>query len=275
MFLPEKRFQNDFDLPFMCRSLGSCDFSREKQLFSSGVRNDFIQLFYCLKGEGTIKLYEKAFPFSEGDIFWYLPLEDHFISAKSEDFQAAYMSFDGPLSSAVLLSFHYPRHLRKRSPFPEEIFQKLSQLLRNSDEDSIRKTPSLIMELLEKAGESGRETYHKPRIVEEFVDIVRKSFADSALNINSIADKIGVHRSTLSRLVWQKMHRKPLGYLTSLRMEYALHLLTRSDMPIKEVAKACGLPNVSLFDKIFRKTTGTTPTHYREEMQGRSSGTGK
>ena len=267
MFSPHKRIRNDLNLPFMCRSVGKCDFSRRKNLFSSGNLHNFVQMFWCLNGYGSIKLFGEVFPFTDGNVFWYLPFEDHCISAESENFQAAFVTFDGPLAAASLLAFQYPRLLQTKRPFPEHIFQNLSSLLIKDDTDSIRKTAPLIMELMETAGESGEKVFHKSQIVEHFVDIVQKSFSDSSLNINAIADEIGVHRSTLSRLVWKKIHRKPQGFLMSLRLEYGLNLLAGTDLPVKEVAKSCGLPNVSLFDKMVRRESGMTPTEYRISMQ--------
>lgn len=262
-----KRFRDDFHLPLMCRAIGEFDFSYQNAFFSSGVRNNFVELFWCLEGHGSTKLFEQEFPFSEGDVFWYLPYEDHYIKKISQNFRAAYINFDGPLAAANLLAFHYPRLIKTQRPFPEMIYQNLGKLIVKCDADSMRQTTTLIMQLLEIAGESREKIFHKSQVVEQFVDIIRKNFSDSSLNINTIAEQIGVHRSTLSRLVRQKMRRKPHEYLTCVRMDLGQNMLLGTDLSVKEIAERCGIQNVSLFDKLFRMTNGMTPSQFRQKRQ--------
>ena len=57
-------------------------------------------------------------------------------------------------------------------------------------------------------------------------------------------------------------------YLLNLRLEMARHLLLATDLPIKEVAFECGIPDPQYFNKQFRKSTGVSPSEYR----GRGTG---
>ena len=56
------------------------------------------------------------------------------------------------------------------------------------------------------------------------------------------------------------------------RLEHALHLLLTSDLPVAQVAEACGFGDPSYFGKTFRKKTGLTPTQYRHRRGQRGPG---
>ena len=45
--------------------------------------------------------------------------------------------------------------------------------------------------------------------------------------------------------------------------EHALSLLRETELPVKEIAYACGIAYVSYFCRLIRKNTGMTPAEYR------------
>ena len=56
--------------------------------------------------------------------------------------------------------------------------------------------------------------------------------------------------------------------LLSYRLSQAAHLLLTSDLPVAQVAEACGLGDASYFGKCFRRKTGLSPSQYRRETPG-------
>ena len=72
------------------------------------------------------------------------------------------------------------------------------------------------------------------------------------------------HYTNLSRRQIERLFRKYLGrsparYYLDLRLERARHLLLQSDMPIIEVAIACGFVSASHFSKCYREFCGHSP----------------
>ncbi len=55
----------------------------------------------------------------------------------------------------------------------------------------------------------------------------------------------GVSAAHLTRLFRAEMGFTAMDYLRRCRLERALHLLTRSDLPIKEVASEIGVPRLA------------------------------
>ena len=73
------------------------------------------------------------------------------------------------------------------------------------------------------------------------------------------------HYAKLFRSVMGKSFKE---YLTSLRMTKAYNMLLSSDMPVSEVALACGYENFSYFIAEFKKVYHITPNQLRKQMQG-------
>jgi AraC family transcriptional regulator len=55
----------------------------------------------------------------------------------------------------------------------------------------------------------------------------------------------------------------PHGFLQRRRMERAKRLLIETQMPVAELALACGFSSQSHFTVSFRKHVGLTPSKYR------------
>lgn len=55
----------------------------------------------------------------------------------------------------------------------------------------------------------------------------------------------------------------PIAYLNQYRITLAMKMISETDMPVCRIAERVGLDDATYFNRIFRKSTGTTPTKYR------------
>ena len=55
----------------------------------------------------------------------------------------------------------------------------------------------------------------------------------------------------------------PTAFVNRLRMEHAAMLLGASGSPVEDIARACGIENLSHFYRLFRQHYGNTPRKYR------------
>lgn len=60
----------------------------------------------------------------------------------------------------------------------------------------------------------------------------------------------------------------PMGYVHTLRMEEAKHLLETGDKPVEAVAEEVGYEDAAFFGRLFRRTVGLTPKQYRKRFGG-------
>ena len=86
---------------------------------------------------------------------------------------------------------------------------------------------------------------------------------DSQINIPDIAAKLYVSERHLSRIFRECFDCTPGDYLTKMRMNNALKLLSKGNMKIEEVAALCGYEDPAYFSRIFKKSFGISPRQAR------------
>lgn len=61
----------------------------------------------------------------------------------------------------------------------------------------------------------------------------------------------------------EKYDIAPKQYLLHLKLEKACQLLRSTDLPVATIAGSMGFDDAMAFSKLFKKTYGCTPTHFR------------
>ena len=85
------------------------------------------------------------------------------------------------------------------------------------------------------------------------------------IEMSSLAKAAGVSLSQFERDFTAVLGLSPRSYLIKLKFEAALELL-RSDMPIADIADACGYADQSTFSRRFRAVVGMSPSEYRRSF---------
>ncbi|MFP4053723.1 MAG: substrate-binding domain-containing protein [Phycisphaerae bacterium] len=85
----------------------------------------------------------------------------------------------------------------------------------------------------------------------------------SGLQVEEIADELGVTRRLLSDRFRDHLGQTPGEYIRRVRLHRSCDALMRSDAPLSQVALDCGFCSQSHFTKAFREFTGHTPAAYR------------
>jgi AraC family transcriptional regulator len=83
------------------------------------------------------------------------------------------------------------------------------------------------------------------------------------LSLADLAAPAGVSPAHLTRLFRAELGVTASDYLRRCRLERALHLLTRSELPVKEVACEVGIPDLHAFNKVIRRGFGVSPRELR------------
>lgn len=81
----------------------------------------------------------------------------------------------------------------------------------------------------------------------------------SEININNVAEHIGISERYLRSLFSQHLNLSPLDYLNQIRINKAVELLRNTEMSIKEVCFQCGFQSPQYFSRIFKQQMGITP----------------
>ena len=91
------------------------------------------------------------------------------------------------------------------------------------------------------------------------------------VSLDSISDILNINSSYFSMLFKKSFGANFVDYLTDLRISAAKELLADPFLAAAEIANMVGYESPNYFTRVFKKTTGMTPTEYRKLR----SGTGK
>src|SRR5690606_10359804 len=75
----------------------------------------------------------------------------------------------------------------------------------------------------------------------------------------------GLPKRTFDRRFRAATGYSPLGYIQSLRIEEAKHILETAATPIDEIACEVGYADTASFRRLFRRLVGMTPGDYRRK----------
>ena len=79
-----------------------------------------------------------------------------------------------------------------------------------------------------------------------------------------LAALVGLSPAYFCTAFRQSTGTPPHAWQRARRVERAQGLLLHADLPVAEVALACGFANQSHFTRVFREVTGTTPARFRD-----------
>ena len=93
--------------------------------------------------------------------------------------------------------------------------------------------------------------------------LVGQQYRDADLSMDRIAATAGYSRYHFSRLFHREMGVSPHAYLQQFRIQRALHLITTTDLPVKQIAFESGYCDTAYFCKEFKRWTHKTPLTVR------------
>jgi AraC family transcriptional regulator of adaptative response / DNA-3-methyladenine glycosylase II len=94
----------------------------------------------------------------------------------------------------------------------------------------------------------------------------------AAVRMPALAARLGVTERHLRRVFQQAHGVSPIDYLTTQRLLQAKQLLTDTDLPVTEVALACGFESLRRFNAVFAEQVRLKPTELRRAAGGGAGG---
>ncbi len=90
---------------------------------------------------------------------------------------------------------------------------------------------------------------------------------DRMLSPRDVAQAAGVSSRQLSRMFQAALGQSPGRYLLDQRLQRARQLLRRTDMPVLDIAVACGFASQAHFSRTYRRAWGPAPRDDRHEQE--------
>ncbi len=247
------------------------------------IRKNFVQLFWSVKGVGTLCLKGRDHELKPGMIAFYFPGDIHEVrfAGPGKAWEYRWLTLDGELALPIVKGFRFDNSRTYYADIaPTGLFERLTACLRNVTMSGEIEAGALAFELLSMAAERARpwkqEGLHRktrpmaPGRASAIDDFRKRSLAslhehwrDPDYGIEQIAEELQLHRSTFSRKFHAAFGLSPSSYLLRWRVQNALNLLRDSHRPIVEVARSCGWEDSNYFARCIRKATGMSPSDFR------------
>ena len=106
-------------------------------------------------------------------------------------------------------------------------------------------------------------------LVAAAIEDIRRNYA-GLYGVEELSERLGVSKSHLVRAFTAALGVSPGRYLTSVRIEAAMRLLLHREYTLDVIASLCGFSGANYLCRVFKKTTGQSPTQWRA-MAGRSA----
>ena len=259
------------DLPLAARSVGHyrvhpgrCERSQQRPFF---------QVYWGIEGWGRITIAGAGHLLGPGQVAFYRPGDDHVLDTLDAEWCYRFVTFDGTAAEAIVAAFGLDdQRPRDIGPCPEGLFAQLEREIPDplpEAELAASATAYRVLSLIAAAGRGGAGVGEELQaaIGDPAVATVRQQidrhFADPELDITRLADRVELHRSTLTRRFQTATGTSPSAYLQARRLQHALTLLTTTDLTIATVAHRSGFADPDYFARRVRQVTGQTPSDFR------------
>lgn len=234
------------------------------------TKKDYHLFHYVLFGKGTLIINMKEYRLSKGSIFFIPPNTDAVYFPDREDpWVYEWVGFGGDKSNDFIedleLSMDNPIIVDKNKqykPFFDHIVSRYNEF-GYSDISSLGALYQLLGTML--FDRQGRQVMPKSSLTVQLAkDFIRNNYQFN-ITIDDIAKNANVTPNYLSAIFQKEEEMTTKKYLTKVRMNNAMNLLTSGKLKIKEVATLVGYPNQLHFSSEFKKYYGESPIHYIKE----------
>ena len=129
--------------------------------------------------------------------------------------------------------------------------------------DTSRAAGRLFLDLIQDISCAFASIDNRSNYIDELISCMERNYADPKLNIDALADHVGLSASHIQNIFKAATGSSISAYLRRLRLNKATELLKNTDIPISEIAERTGFGNSNYFYTVFKRHYSITPTEYR------------
>lgn len=234
---------------------------------------------YCVNGQGWYELGGKRYEILPDSYFILPPGVPHSYGADESDPWTIYwLHFKGSLAAEFASSYSGPVSIRPgiRSRIREMIslFEEImSTLERGYSRESLLYACSVFhhflgsLRYLIQYRDAADKWYRGNDVVEMATKYMNENI-EKNLKLADIAEHLGYSQSHFSSLFSTSTGLSPISYFIQLKIKRACYLLDFTNMKINQICHLIGIKDPYYFSRIFSKTMGVSPKHYRETQKG-------
>lgn len=155
-------------------------------------------------------------------------------------------------AALILAVFFTIMFIRRMKAKQKETLEAYLSLLEKSKETS--QSPSVPSRTLSEEDEA---------LMNRIMAFVEAHISDSEIGIDDMASASAMSRSSLNRKMKSLVGLTPGDFLREARIKRAKELLTENGASVASVAYRCGFADPKYFSRVFRQSTGVSPSEYK------------
>lgn len=246
-------------------------------------KRDFWKIILVVSGRGWMLHNEKECGLDTGQVFLVHPDDLTSFRIQSESLEIFNVLFRSELFEKELAEFEERTGFltllgggqRGASPLRvtatrelETIVHRMAREYHAEELNCSVMLKSLLMQLLvviSRLEESEKRRNRGRAVVELVHDEIEANFSGE-IDFRALALRAGITPNHLSLVYRANTGKSITEALISRRISEALERLSEGRLPIRQVGRLCGFPDLSYFYRVFRRKTGMTPGEYRRTI---------
>jgi len=233
------------------------------------------EILFIINGSLIILFNDGYYELHAGDIALFSPNESHKSLGNnlrewvclnfSEEYLKQYFSAD---ASKILVSTFKNRIIHPNAnQFTDlcKMFHILYNNYKNGDDMLFMDISNLLMNISRMNQPIPKKNPVNKKLL-DMVHYISENYAYD-ISIENIADNCHLSKAWTCSLFKNYFDTTPMKFLNNIRILHACDILLTTDMNITEVAMNCGFSSASHFGRIFKLTTGQTPSEFRKSKK--------
>ena len=239
----------------------------------------FTELFYVVDGKGEFNIQGQRFPVKPNDFVIINPQVEHTeLSSPDEPLEYIVLGING-LSFSNLTPVSeggHPFSFFNLRDEQKDILRYLNAMVQEATSQSMsyelvchNLLEILLIKILRHQHfdlEVGKQSKATKDI--SFIKHYLETYYHESFQLEDLASMTHLSRFYISHSFKKEIGMSPMEYLIDIRIKESKILLRTTNYSISQVADIVGFTTPTYFSKQFRKSTGISPTDYREQFQG-------
>ena len=239
----------------------------------------FTELFYVVDGKGEFNIQGQRFPVKANDFVIINPQVEHTeLSSPDEPLEYIVLGIKG-LSFSNLTPVSeggHPFSFFNLRDEQKDILRYLNAMVQEATSQQMsyelvchNLLEILLIKILRHQHfdlEVGKQSKATKDI--SFIKHYLETYYHESIQLEDLASMTHLSRFYISHSFKKEIGMSPMEYLIDIRIKESKILLRTTNYSISQVADIVGFTTPTYFSKQFRKSTGISPTDYREQYQG-------
>lgn len=257
----EKQFVKDSRVPFAI--------FLENKSFHNHFHYEF-EILYLISGKFTVKIGEKEYKMTPGDMYFAMPFEEHEYISDERNYML--MMIVPPSSVPEYSNIMLYNRIKDPVISTSKLFKGYADMImccghyfnRGTRNENVLKGMllSLLSEFFDNV-ELKPWNQSKCSTIELILTACMKNYTNQEFNLEYASKIIGYNSTYISHIMSECLGIGFSDFVNSLRVERAYYLLCETDQSITQIAYDCGFGSQRNFNRVFMKFSGRTPRDYR------------